>query len=945
MLRFKVTLIKGKTCSCGGYVFDIDDPKLKTQIVDLEAARTLEHSGRFRIEKIEASKMEMITSTSVENIEVKKPDITFLVEHISLSDGYGCLGNRILKKYPTVVQDVRDNLDDSISKGKALSNIPLGEYIIQLTSPNRYRKLEGFKKRFGFTMFETTKIPKSWPKSIKETCDELIVPAKEVKKVFKKCGVKIPIHVVPLWVDDCYQYFERPKRNLFKFLHVGTLDTFDRKGCLIVAEAFKQEFKKENDVRLLIKCTNLTLNSAKIRQITQDKRIKLIKELYSDKEMNELYQSVDCLVYPTHGEGFGLPPLEAMATGLCSIVTDWMGCREFVNGRVCYPIEVRSLEESLYPEDYGDVGDWAAIDIKDVKRKMRHAYEHPKIAKRKGVLAAEFVNSWFRFKHFSKALEKVIKPEDVTGLVKIGFVPHQSIDRKQIAAGTRIRVLNIVKQLKNCVVSYDYEELKDCDVVIFQARWLKGDIELARKLKERGVKLMFDTTDPHWDTMNFDVTGIKRKAFDELLKYISIVMFPTKELYESFLKYRQDKRVEIIPDCIDLKDHRKIKKHKKKKQYVIAWYGCRVNICSADLARKDLEKLGKEFNLKMIAVYDRGYGIEFEPYKNLELEIREWSDEVTIKTILESDVVINPRFEDWRRYKSHNKTIKAWALGVPCVEKNYYKEIKRYLLSTRLRNKEGKRGKEIAAKFSSKKIAKKISDLCNELVNKKISKRKRKKKIAVVTAIVGRFDRLHEPEYYDENVDYFAFVDQKINSNIWKVIPVEYTHFKQPRMSAKIYKILIHKYFKYDYLVWIDGSLVLTDSVTELINKFLNDADMALFKHRFRSCVYEEHLASLKNRQHAVGEPLSVRKAQIEKYKNEGLPKKFGLYECTFILRKNNKRVQKFNNDWWGEVSIASSSDQVPFMYALWKNPNVKVATIAPGDSHNSKWAYYIKHG
>lgn len=535
--------------------------------------------------------------------------------------------------------------------------------------------------------------------------------------------------------------------------------------------------------------------------------------------------------------------------------------------------------------------------------------------------------------------------------VRIGFVPHQSIDDKQIAAGTRIRVLNVVKHLENCVVSYEYEDLKNCDVVIFQARWLSGDIELAKKLKEQGIKLMFDTTDPHWDTINFDLTGKKRKAFDELLPYISVVMFPTKELEQSFLKYRQDKRVVIIPDCIDLEKHNEIKKHEKKNQYNIAWYGCRVNICSLDLARQDLEKLGKEFNLKMIAVYDQGYNDkqgnlwEVKPYKNLDLEIREWSDEITIETILESDVVINPRFEDWRVYKSHNKTIKALALGVPCVEKNYYEEIKRYLLSASLRNKDGKKGKKIAAKFCSKKIAKKISDLCNELVSREITKRKRKREIAVVTAITGGFDKLHEPKYFDENADYFAFMNQKVKSNVWQIIPVEYTHFKQPRMSAKIYKILIHKYLDYDYWLWIDGSLVLTDSITELIDKYLDDTDMALFKHRFRDCIYEEHLASIRNTQHAIGESINVRKKQIERYKSEGFPKKYGLYECTFILRKNNKNIRKFNNDWWAEISIASSSDQVPFMYTLWKNPNTKVANIAPGDSHNSKWAHYIKHG
>lgn len=574
------------------------------------------------------------------------------------------------------------------------------------------------------------------------------------------------------------------------------------------------------------------------------------------------------------------------------------------------------------------------------------SYQIERVAKRwvsRGIAKYAHTEDKTRSEYLKISKKSVSKSIGKKG-IRIGFVPHQSIDRKQIAAGTRIRVLNIIKHLKNYVVSYNYEELKNCDVVIFQARWLAADAKLAKDLKEQGIKIMFDTTDPHW-SMDFDPTGKRKGAFDGILKHVSIMLFPTEELRKSFLEYRKDKRVEIIPDCIDLEKHNKTKKHKNKDQHIICWYGCRSNVCQIDLARDDLERLGNEFNLKLIAVYDNQYGIKIDPPKNIEYEEREWTDEVTIEAILESDVVINPRYNNWKKYKSHNKTIKALALGVPCVEKNFYKEIKRYLSSAKLRNKIRKEGKKIAAKFSSKKIAKQISNLCNELVNKKISIKEKKRKIAVVTAITGEFDKLHEPKHYDKKIDYFAFMDQNVKSNIWQIIPIEYTHFKQARMSAKIYKILIHKYFDYDYFLWIDGSLVLTGSITELIDKFLNDADMALFKHRHRDCVYDEHLASLKNYQHAKGEPINVRKGQIERYKSIGFPKKYGLYECTFILRKNNKKIQKFNNNWWAELSIASSSDQVPFMYTLWKNPSVKVATIMPGDSHNSKWAYYIEHG
>jgi len=220
-----------------------------------------------------------------------------------------------------------------------------------------------------------------------------------------------------------------------------------------------------------------------------------------------------------------------------------------------------------------------------------------------------------------------------------------------------------------------------------------------------------------------------------------------------------------------------------------------------------------------------------------------------------------------------------------------------------------------------------------------------KKKIAIVTAIAGAYDKLHEPKYHDENVDYIAFVSRDVKSDIWQVTPMEYTHFGQPRMVAKIYKILIHKYCDYEYTVWIDGSLSIIGSIVELVNNFLGNSDMALFKHRIRNCIYEEHKASFQNKLHAKGEPDIVRIKQIEKYRSENLPPNLGLYECTIILRRNNEKIKRFNEMWWSEVSIASSSDQVPFMYTVWKNPDIKIATITPGHAHDSKWARYIEHG
>ena len=53
----------------------------------------------------------------------------------------------------------------------------------------------------------------------------------------------------------------------------------------------------------------------------------------SDVELNEIYNSLDVLVQPSSGEGFGLPTLEAMAAGTPVVATDASANRELVGGR------------------------------------------------------------------------------------------------------------------------------------------------------------------------------------------------------------------------------------------------------------------------------------------------------------------------------------------------------------------------------------------------------------------------------------------------------------------------------------------------------------------------------------------------------------------------------------------------------------------------------------
>jgi len=59
--------------------------------------------------------------------------------------------------------------------------------------------------------------------------------------------------------------------------------------------------------------------------------------------MPSLYAAADAVVLASHGEGWGLPLVQAMALGKVAIATNWSGNTEFMtaNNSFLVPIQVR----------------------------------------------------------------------------------------------------------------------------------------------------------------------------------------------------------------------------------------------------------------------------------------------------------------------------------------------------------------------------------------------------------------------------------------------------------------------------------------------------------------------------------------------------------------------------------------------------------------------------
>jgi len=232
------------------------------------------------------------------------------------TQGYGVAGEQIIKALNALGHSTPfQNADSPVC--------------FQFTQPYYYT-FNPNQYNIGYTPWESTKLHDGWVDAMNKM-DEVWTTSDWCANVFEDEGVTAPIYIYEHGVDtDLW----RPKLHEIDecdgvvFLHVG--EPAPRKGGQIALDAYTELFNegKVPQSTMRFKSNGYSTLRGKLPDGSICRldevpglSIQIRNTVDTPSDYTFLFHTSQALVYPSWGEGFGLIPLEAMATGQPVIMT------------------------------------------------------------------------------------------------------------------------------------------------------------------------------------------------------------------------------------------------------------------------------------------------------------------------------------------------------------------------------------------------------------------------------------------------------------------------------------------------------------------------------------------------------------------------------------------------------------------------------------------------
>lgn len=308
---------------------------------------------------------------------------------------------------PSVLSEAHTNQLRPPSKVSLCFSIPRDEH----------HHRTGSLHHIAMTQFETNHVPVKHIENV-NLADHLVVTSKFQPRIWRESGATLPISVMTPGIDtETYAERGRTRDGFFKVLMIGALSS--RKNPIAALRIFLAASQGDPRWRLTVKSRGYHNNPVthRLREMcARDGRITFDFGDAPPWKVLDFYYAHDCLLWPSKGEGVGLPPLEAMSTGMEVVISDNSGMSDYVHKNHCYPIRTAGKEPAdtdTYPSDYiasfGGVGEWWVPDENHAVKQLRRCYEDWSAGNGKGAKAARYVREHHTLAHQAESVLKAME--------------------------------------------------------------------------------------------------------------------------------------------------------------------------------------------------------------------------------------------------------------------------------------------------------------------------------------------------------------------------------------------------------------------------------------------------------------------------------------------------------------------------------------------------------
>lgn len=261
-------------------------------------------------------------------------------------------------------------------------------------------------KIIGYWAWELPEMPASWLRRTK-MCHEVWVPSRFVQSSMEHAAAKA--RIIPPYIHHPRVTGEvdreRPDGAFTAAVIFDMNSSFSRKNPLASIRAFCQAFDETDNAELIIKMQNGHTRPELMRVLREEtlgrRDIRIVDEIWSAGQMQNLISGADVVLSLHRSEGFGLVVAEGLSYARPVIATAWSGSQDMVSEETAYPVGYEMIEVRDSQNRYkGQL--WADPSIEEAAQALRSIFTDREAARQRGLAGQAFMERKFGLDEFKR---------------------------------------------------------------------------------------------------------------------------------------------------------------------------------------------------------------------------------------------------------------------------------------------------------------------------------------------------------------------------------------------------------------------------------------------------------------------------------------------------------------------------------------------------------------